>query len=62
MCGQAADAAIFEEVSKKFARYSVVNFKNGGLMIRKAIEDMITPKIDAPQDLSASATKIHEKI
>ena len=40
-CGQASDAANFEEVCKKLARYCAVNFKNGGTMVRKAIEEKI---------------------
>jgi len=61
-CGQASDAANFEEVCKKLARYCAVNFKNGGTMVRKAIEEMTTPKIDPPADLPAAATKMQEKV
>jgi hypothetical protein len=61
-CGQAFDAANFEEVCKKLARYCAVNFKSGGAMVRKAIEEMTALKIDPPADLPATATKMQEKV
>jgi hypothetical protein len=61
-CGQASDAANFEEVYKKLARYGAVYFKNRGVMIRKAIEEMTALKIDAPRDLPTTASKMKENI
>ena len=52
-CGQASDAANFEEVCKKLARYCTVNFKSSGAMIRKAIEEMTS------QDIPTSRSSSH---
>ena len=60
--GTAKDAANFIEVMKQLSRWAGVNFRNGGAMAQAAIEDMIEPKIDPPEDLPATgATKKEEK-
>ena len=61
-CGQASDAANFEDVCKKLVRYCAVNFKNGGAMVRKVIEEMKMPKIDLPADLKSDVMKMKEKV
>ena len=60
--GTAKDAANFIEVKKQLSRWAGVNFRNGGAMAQAAIEDMIEPKIDPPEDLPATGvTKKEEK-
>lgn len=60
--GTAKDAANFIEVKKQLSRWAGVNFRNGGAMAQAAIEDMVEPKIDPPDDLPATgATKKEEK-
>eukprot|EP00804_Cyclotella_cryptica_P002560 CCRYP_010401-RA/>CCRYP_010401-RA protein AED:0.15 eAED:0.13 QI:0/0/0/0.5/1/1/8/0/1350 len=59
--GHFTDAADFEEHKKGLARYCAVNFKDGGAMIQKAIDDMVSPSLVAPQDPPDTATAIEIK-
>ena len=54
----ASDAADFEEVRKKLARYAGVNFKQGATMAQKAIEKMTSPSFVDPADPDVSASQV----
>ena len=59
--GAVTDAADFEEVRKKLARYAGVNFKQGVNMAQKAIEEMTSPSLVEPTDPDASASQVEIK-
>lgn len=56
--GTASNAADFEEVRKKLARYAGVNFKQGAAMAQKAIEEMTSPSLVDPTDPNVSALQV----
>ena len=59
--GTEGDAADFEEVQKKLARYARVNFKQGAAMAQKAVKGMVAPSFINPPDLSGMASPVDIK-
>ena len=48
--GSVKDAVEFEESKKRLGRYIAVNFKEGGMMLQQAVEQMQAPTIEQPAD------------
>ena len=59
--GQARDAAEFEEVKKKLARYVGVNFKHGASDAQHAVESLEVPDLREPKDPAADASPVELK-
>eukprot|EP00804_Cyclotella_cryptica_P018941 CCRYP_006458-RA/>CCRYP_006458-RA protein AED:0.52 eAED:0.43 QI:0/0/0/0.5/1/1/2/0/247 len=59
--GHLTDAADFEEHKKALAQYCTVNFKDGGALVQKAIDDMETPVLTPPIDPPDTVTSIEIK-
>ena len=59
--GQARDAAEFEEVKKKLARYVGVNFKHGASDAQRAVENLEEPNLREPEDPAAGASPVELK-
>jgi hypothetical protein len=55
--GDAQDAADFTEVKKAIGRYCGVNFKVGGSLAQQAIEKLVEPTIEDPEDPPAGDVK-----
>ncbi len=59
--GQARDAAEFEEVKKKLARYVGVNFKHGASDAQRAVESLEVSDLREPEDPAADASPVELK-
>ena len=59
--GDARDAAEFEEVKKKLARYMGVNFKHGTSGVQHAVESLEVPGVHEPKDPAADASPVKLK-
>ena len=59
--GQARDAAEFEEVKKKLARYVGVNFKHGASDAQRAVESLEVPDLREPEDPPQTASPVELK-